>query len=132
VESPRPPPTARVRSSWLPRSRAARANSAKERDGREPDPFGDTPYGAIPPRETDLPTGPWPDFEAPPSAPSAAAMADGIDASGASPATLVRRYESGGVSYQLYSDGSIEAQTESGSYRFNSLAELRTFIEDKR
>lgn len=47
-------------------------------------------------------------------------------------APLVRRYESGGVAYQLFADGSIEAQMESGSYRFASLAELRTFIENKK
>ena len=45
---------------------------------------------------------------------------------------MVRRYESGGVSYELYADGSIEAQTESGKYHFSSLADLKTFIESKK
>ena len=48
------------------------------------------------------------------------------------PPAMVRRYESGGVAYQLFADGSIEAQTESGQFHFASLAELRTFIESKK
>jgi hypothetical protein len=127
----RPRPGARVRSSWLPRSKAA---DGEARERRGPPAFPAVAYRAIPPRETDLPTGAWPPVEAPPSAPSEGAIFESLNEPAATPAgpALVRRFESGGVGYQLFSDGSIEAQTESGSYRFASLAELRAFIESKR
>lgn len=44
-------------------------------------------------------------------------------------ARLVRRYESQGVKYSLYEDGSIRAESERGVFRFGSLAELRGFLE---
>lgn len=42
---------------------------------------------------------------------------------------VIGRYESDGTSYVMYADGSIEAQSEAGVYRFGSMAELKTFIE---
>lgn len=42
---------------------------------------------------------------------------------------VVGRYESNGSSYALFADGSIEAVTVSGIYRFASMAELKEFIE---
>ena len=42
---------------------------------------------------------------------------------------VIGRYDSEGTSYVMYSDGSIEAQSEAGIYRFNSMAELKAFIE---
>lgn len=47
------------------------------------------------------------------------------------PATsaVIGRYESEGTSYVMYADGSIEAQSEAGVYRFASMAELKAFIE---
>lgn len=44
---------------------------------------------------------------------------------------IARRYESQGVRYSLYEDGSIDAETDTGTYRFGSLVELRAFL-DKR
>jgi hypothetical protein len=42
---------------------------------------------------------------------------------------VVGRYEANGSSYALFSDGSIEAMTASGVFRFASMAELKQFIE---
>ena len=46
-------------------------------------------------------------------------------------AAVVGRYSSGGSEYTLYSDGSIDAQTEQGLFRFESMAELRAYIEEQ-
>lgn len=46
----------------------------------------------------------------------------------ASPPMIVGRYASGGNSYSMFSDGSIEAETPNGRFRFNSLEELKEFI----
>jgi hypothetical protein len=45
-----------------------------------------------------------------------------------SPATVVGTYNSGDNKYVMFSDGSIEAQTPSGVFRFKSLDELKEFI----
>jgi hypothetical protein len=42
---------------------------------------------------------------------------------------VVGTYMSGGNQYVMYSDGSIEAETPTGRYRFKSLEELKGFIE---
>ena len=42
---------------------------------------------------------------------------------------VIGRYEADGTSYVMYSDGSIEAQSDAGVYRFGSMAELKAFIE---
>ena len=42
---------------------------------------------------------------------------------------MIGRYESEGTSYVMYADGSIEAQSAAGIYRFASMAELKSFIE---
>jgi hypothetical protein len=41
---------------------------------------------------------------------------------------VVGTYDSGGNHYVMYSDGSIEAQTPTGVFRFKSLEELKEFI----
>jgi hypothetical protein len=46
---------------------------------------------------------------------------------GADP-SVVGTYNSGGNAYVMYSDGSIEADTPTGRYRFRSLDELKEFI----
>lgn len=43
--------------------------------------------------------------------------------------TVVGRYESNGASYVLFSDGTIEVETESGTHRFSSMADLKAHIE---
>jgi hypothetical protein len=42
--------------------------------------------------------------------------------------TVVGTYSSGGNAYTMYADGSIEADTPTGRYRFKSLDELKDFI----
>ena len=44
---------------------------------------------------------------------------------------VVRRYESQGVRYTLYDNGSIDADSPTGRYRFASLDELKEFLEKK-
>jgi hypothetical protein len=46
-------------------------------------------------------------------------------------ATEMGRYQANGTTYVMYSDGSIEAQTDQGIYRFGSMAELKTFFEEQ-
>ncbi|MBB3018645.1 hypothetical protein FHR70_001699 [Microvirga lupini] len=43
-------------------------------------------------------------------------------------ATVIGTYNSGDNKYVMFSDGSIEAQTPSGTFRFQSLDELKEFI----
>ena len=45
---------------------------------------------------------------------------------------IARRYESQGVRYSLYEDGSIDAETETGVFRFGSLTELRAFLDQRK
>ena len=44
---------------------------------------------------------------------------------------ITGRYSAGGVSYILFVDGSIEAETPQGVFRFASFGELKTFIEKR-
>lgn len=44
---------------------------------------------------------------------------------------IVGQYEAGGVSYVMYADGSIEADTPSGLYRFVDINELKSFIQSQ-
>jgi hypothetical protein len=46
--------------------------------------------------------------------------------------TLVGRYASGGSNYKIFSDGSIEAETDQGAYKFASMNEFKDFIAAKR
>lgn len=42
--------------------------------------------------------------------------------------TVVGKYSSGGNSYVMFSDGSIQADTPTGRHRFASLDELKVFV----
>ncbi|WP_036260538.1 hypothetical protein [Methylocapsa aurea] len=42
---------------------------------------------------------------------------------------IVGRYQSEGTSYVMYADGSIDAQSAAGAFHFESMAELKAFIE---
>ncbi len=46
--------------------------------------------------------------------------------------TVVGRYESGGASYVLFSDGTIEVETEVGLHRFGSMEELKAYIDQQQ
>ncbi len=43
--------------------------------------------------------------------------------------TVVGRYDANGATYVLFSDGTIEVETESGTHRFASMADLKDHIE---
>ena len=45
---------------------------------------------------------------------------------------LARRYESQGVRYSLFDDGTIEAETESGRFTFASIDDLRAFLDARK
>jgi hypothetical protein len=53
---------------------------------------------------------------------------DETDSDASRPAVVVGTYNSGDNKYVMFSDGSIEAQTPSGVFRFKSLDELKEFI----
>ena len=42
---------------------------------------------------------------------------------------VIGRYNAGGAAYIMFSDGTIEAETAGGTFRFSSMNELREFIE---
>jgi hypothetical protein len=44
------------------------------------------------------------------------------------PATLVGHYSAGGANYKIFSDGSIEAETETGAFRFDSMDDFKAFL----
>jgi hypothetical protein len=44
--------------------------------------------------------------------------------------SVIGTYESGGNTYTMYADGSIDANTPDGNYHFGSLDELKTFIAE--
>jgi hypothetical protein len=48
------------------------------------------------------------------------------------PPTLVGHYSAGGANYKIFSDGSIEAETEGGAFRFASMAEFKAYLARAR
>ncbi|MGA3302799.1 MAG: hypothetical protein ABSC72_05865 [Methylovirgula sp.] len=63
-------------------------------------------------------------------APPMAADATGAENEGeVEEPAVIGHYEAEGTSYTMFSDGSIEAQSERGVARFNSMAELKAFFE---
>lgn len=46
--------------------------------------------------------------------------------------SLIGRYSAGGADYSIYSDGSIEAQTGQGDFKFASMREFKDFIATKK
>jgi hypothetical protein len=48
------------------------------------------------------------------------------------PPKLVGRYGAGGANYSIFSDGSIEAETEQGAFKFASMGDFKAFIATKR
>ena len=46
------------------------------------------------------------------------------------PPTLIGRYASGGAKYMIFSDGSIEAETEEGAFKFASMGDFKQFLLD--
>jgi hypothetical protein len=68
------------------------------------------------------------DREAPAFERELAEMTEPDDVTEPPPPTVVGTYNSGGNFYIMYSDGSIEAETPAGKFRFDSLDELKDFI----
>ena len=46
--------------------------------------------------------------------------------------TLVGRYSAGGANYMIFSDGSIEAETETGAFKFASMGDFKAYLAGKR
>ena len=44
------------------------------------------------------------------------------------PPSLVGRYSSGGANYMIFSDGSIEAETREGAFKFASMGDFKRFL----
>ncbi len=47
------------------------------------------------------------------------------------PPTLIGRYTSGGANYMIFSDGSIEAETDEGAFKFASMGDFKKFLLDR-
>jgi hypothetical protein len=47
------------------------------------------------------------------------------------PPTLIGRYTSGGANYMIFSDGSIEAETDEGAFKFASMGDFKQFLLDR-
>lgn len=56
----------------------------------------------------------------PPAAPAPAPLPEGV--------REIERYQSGGLTYVMFSDGSVELRSEAGAQRFSSIEELRTVL----
>ena len=65
------------------------------------------------------------------SAPSVADLEQALAAAAEAP-TLVGHYSAGGANYKIFSDGSIEAETEGGAYRFASMDEFKSYLARER
>ena len=46
--------------------------------------------------------------------------------------SLVGRYSAGGANYMIFSDGSIEAETEGGKFKFASMSDFKRHLADKK
>jgi len=44
------------------------------------------------------------------------------------PPTLVGRYSAGGADYMIFSDGTIEAETEHGAFKFASMGDFKAYL----
>jgi hypothetical protein len=69
-----------------------------------------------------------PPSAAPPAVEVAASSGEADVASAEAPVEI-GRYSANNVAYVMFSDGSITAETATGTFRFNSLIELKDFIE---
>ncbi|MGA2495154.1 MAG: hypothetical protein ABSF67_19805 [Roseiarcus sp.] len=50
----------------------------------------------------------------------------------AAPPTLVGHYSAGGANYKIFSDGSIEAETDGGAFRFASMEAFKAYLAQTR
>jgi hypothetical protein len=90
-------------------------------EGAKPSPEAIEPESLdpAPPSTSEAPRAADPREPSPPAAPAASEA--GL--------AIVGRYESEGTSYVMYADGSIEARSERGVFHFQSMAELKAFMQ---
>ena len=48
------------------------------------------------------------------------------------PPSLVGRYSAGGANYMIFSDGSIEAETPEGTFKFASMIEFKHYLAERK
>ena len=48
------------------------------------------------------------------------------------PPSLVGRYSSGGANYMIFADGSIEAETQEGAFKFASMGDFKRYLADRK
>jgi len=48
------------------------------------------------------------------------------------PPSLIGRYSSGGANYMIFADGSIEAETQEGSFKFASMGDFKQYLADRK
>jgi hypothetical protein len=63
--------------------------------------------------------------------PTLAEVEHAITEPGAAP-TLVGRYTAAGAHYMIFSDGTIEAETEQGAFRFASMGDFKAYIAGRK
>jgi len=54
-----------------------------------------------------------------------------IETPGAPP-SLIGRYSSGGANYMIFADGSIEAETQEGTFKFASMGDFKDFLAGRK
>lgn len=45
---------------------------------------------------------------------------------------VVARYTAGGAKYAIFSDGAIEAETEEGAFRFDSMGDFKSYLAERK
>lgn len=48
------------------------------------------------------------------------------------PPTVVGHYSAGGANYMIFSDGTIEAETEQGAFKFASMGDFKTYLAGRK
>ncbi len=48
------------------------------------------------------------------------------------PPSLIGRYSSGGANYMIFADGSIEAETQEGTFKFASMGDFKQYLADRK
>lgn len=125
------------RIAWLERSLFKGPAERTDASPGRPEPsLAPLPFERLPPREARVeptlagapltpPLSPMPE----PTAAAEPAPTPDIASEQHGGATVVGRYQAGSASYVMYSDGTIEVETESGEiHRFGSMDELKAFI----
>jgi hypothetical protein len=63
--------------------------------------------------------------------PTFAGVEAAVEAPEAQP-RLIGRYSAGGANYMIFADGSIEAETKEGTFKFASMTEFKHFLAERR